>query len=59
MTMRTLIVDDEPIARQGLHTLLAHEPDVEIIGECGDGLQAVEDIETKVPDLVLLDIQMP
>ncbi|MGH7495544.1 MAG: LytR/AlgR family response regulator transcription factor [bacterium] len=57
--MRTLIVDDEPIARQGLRALLAHEHEVEIIGECGDGLQAVEDIEAKTPDLVLLDIQMP
>ena len=57
--MRTLIVDDEPIARQGLRSLLAHEYDVELIGECGDGLQAVEEIETKTPDLVLLDIQMP
>lgn len=57
--IRTLIIDDEPIARQGLRALLQSEPDVEIIGECGDGLQAVEEIETHSPDLVLLDIQMP
>ncbi len=57
--LRTLIVDDEPIARQGLRAMLSGEPGVEIVGECGDGLQAVTEIESKSPDLVLLDIQMP
>ncbi len=59
MKIRTLLVDDEPLARRGLRNLLKAEPDIEIIGECGDGLQAVEDIAGKTPDLVLLDIQMP
>ncbi len=59
MKIRTLIVDDEPIARRGLRSLLKAELDLEIIGECGDGIQAVEDIASKNPDLVLLDIQMP
>lgn len=59
MMLRTLIVDDEPIARRGLRNLLKAEPDIEIIGECGDGAQAVEDIARTNPDLVLLDIQMP
>ena len=57
--IRTLIVDDEPIARQGVRLLLQEEPDFEILGECGDGLQAVADIEAQKPDVVLLDIQMP
>ncbi|NUO80860.1 response regulator transcription factor [candidate division KSB1 bacterium] len=59
MKIRTLLIDDEPIARRGLRNLLKTEPDIEIIGECGDGLQAVEEIAGKQPDLVLLDIQMP
>ncbi|MEK7727200.1 MAG: LytTR family DNA-binding domain-containing protein [candidate division KSB1 bacterium] len=59
MKIRTLLVDDEPIARRGLRSLLKAEPEVEIIGECGDGLQAVEEIASTAPDLVLLDIQMP
>lgn len=59
MKIRTLIVDDEPIARRGLRNLLKAEAGIEIIGECGDGVQAVEDIRRKKPDLVLLDIQMP
>lgn len=59
MKMRTLIVDEEPIARRGLRNLLKAESDIEIIGECGDGVHALEDIAHKNPDLVLLDIQMP
>lgn len=57
--IRTLIVDDEPVARQGMRRLLKSEPDVAIIGECGDGVQAVEAIATANPELVFLDIQMP
>lgn len=57
--IRALIVDDEPIARQGLRALLAQEKDVEIVAECGDGLQALAEIDAHAPDLVLLDIQMP
>lgn len=59
MKIRALIVDDERIARDGVRTLLESEPDVEIIGECGDGASAVKAIERAEPDLVLLDIQMP
>ena len=54
-----LIVDDEPLARLGLRALLAKEHDLRIAGECGDGLVAVEQIQSKNPDLVFLDIQMP
>ena len=57
--MRVLIVDDEPIARRGLRRLLATESDVEIVGEAGSGMAAVDAIAELKPDLVLLDIQMP
>jgi two-component system LytT family response regulator len=57
--VRVLIVDDEPLARTHLRSLLAHRDDVEVIGECGDGRSAVEAIREQKPDLVLLDIQMP
>jgi two-component system LytT family response regulator len=57
--LRALIVDDERLARERLRELLADEPDVELIGECGNGDDAVAAIERDHPDLVLLDIQMP
>jgi two-component system LytT family response regulator len=57
--MRTLIVDDEPPARERLKRLLADIEGVELIGEAKSGVQAVEMIERQKPDLVLLDIQMP
>ena len=56
---RTLIVDDEPLARGKIRTLLAGEKDIKIIGECGDGNEAVDSIRSDNPDLVFLDIQMP
>ena len=57
--IRTLIVDDEPLARERLAGLLAAEPDIEIIGQCRDGEEAVRAILEHTPDLVFLDIQMP
>jgi DNA-binding LytR/AlgR family response regulator len=57
--MRTLIVDDEAPARERLRRLLAGLEDVRVIGEAADGIRAVEMIEGRCPDLVLLDIQMP
>jgi two-component system, LytTR family, response regulator len=57
--LRTLIVDDEPLARGRLRQLLEEEPGVEIIGECEDGVEALEAIRAQRPDLVLLDVQMP
>ena len=57
--IRTLIVDDELNARKGIRTLLARDPELEVVGECGDGRAAVESIERLAPDLVLLDVQMP
>ena len=57
--IRTLIVDDEPLARQRLRTLLATAPDFEVIGECGDGAEAIAAISERAPELVFLDVQMP
>lgn len=59
MPLRVMIVDDEPLARGKLRSLLLKEPDVEIVGEAGDGRTAVEAIADKNPDLVFLDVQMP
>jgi two-component system, LytTR family, response regulator len=59
MKIRTLIVDDEPLAREWVRNGLQDEPDVEVIGECGDGFEAVRTIAAEKPDLVLLDVQMP
>ncbi|HEX8675520.1 MAG TPA: response regulator, partial [Longimicrobium sp.] len=57
--IRALVVDDEPLARRGLHQLLAPHADVEIVGECGDGRSALDAIRALRPDLLFLDIQMP
>ncbi len=59
MKIRTLIVDDEFLARDRLRQLLQDNPEIELIGECGDGAEAVAAIQEKKPDLVFLDIQMP
>ena len=58
-TIRALIVDDEPLARERLRGLLDDRPDVAVIGEAEDGLAAVEAIREQVPNLVFLDVQMP
>lgn len=57
--IRALIVDDEPLPRERIRTLLAAYPEIEVGGECGDGREAVEAILLGRPDLVFLDIQMP
>ena len=59
MNIRTLIVDDEVLARQSLSSLLDLEPDFEVVGECAEGEGALRAIESTGPDLVFLDIQMP
>ena len=59
MKIRALIVDDEQLARQRVRLLLGEEPDVEVIGESGDGFEAVDQIQATKPDLVFLDVQMP
>lgn len=57
--IRTLIVDDEPLARERLASLLQAEKDVEVVGQCRDGEEAVTAIHDHNPDLVFLDVQMP
>lgn len=57
--IRTLLVDDEALARRRLRSLLRDDKDVEIVGECADGSAAVGQIEDLAPDLVFLDVQMP
>jgi two-component system, LytTR family, response regulator len=57
--IRTIIIDDEPLARRGIRAQLKTEADIEIIAECGNGRDAIRLIEDEKPDLVFLDIQMP
>ncbi|HEX8117611.1 MAG TPA: response regulator, partial [Pyrinomonadaceae bacterium] len=57
--LSALIVDDEPLARRTIRGLLAEDPEVEILGECAGGAEAVESINRRPPDLLFLDIQMP
>lgn len=57
--IRTLVVDDEPLARERLTALLAAEADIEVVGQCRDGEEAVTAIVDHTPDLVFLDVQMP
>ncbi len=57
--LRVLVVDDEPLARTGLAELVRRDPELECIGEWGDGLAVIAAIESLTPDLVLLDVQMP
>ena len=57
--IRTLIIDDVQLARERLKRCLAAEPEVEIVGECDNGTQAVESIRALSPDLIFLDVQMP
>jgi len=58
-TKRILIVDDSPLFRSHERELLAEDPDLEIVGEAGNGLEAIEKARALGPDLVLLDIRMP
>ena len=59
MTLRAIVVDDEPIARTRLRALLASEPRVEIVAECEDGVGALDAVRRLQPDLMFLDVQMP
>lgn len=58
-TIRTLLVDDEPLARRGLELRLAGERDIHIVGQVGDGAAAVRAVSEQAPDLLFLDVQMP
>jgi two-component system LytT family response regulator len=57
--IRTLVVDDDPVARDKLLALLAKEKDIEVMGVCEDGISAIPRIRTERPDLLFLDVQMP
>ena len=57
--IKTLIVDDEPLARRNLRVLLEKDPQIEILDECRNGREAVKAIQALSPDLIFLDIQMP
>lgn len=58
-TIRVLIVDDEPLARDAIRVLLEAAPDIAVIAECRDGREAVRAIREQSPDIVFLDVQMP
>ena len=57
--IRALVVDDEPLARSNLTVLLQLDPEIEIVSECGSGMEALVEIRNSKPDLVFLDVQMP
>jgi len=59
MTIRTILVDDEPLAIPGLQLRLEKRGDVAIVDTCSNGREAIRSIKTHKPDLVFLDIQMP
>ena len=57
--IKALIVDDEPLARRNIRLLLKEDPQIELVGECGSGAEALKVIQKQPPDLLFLDIQMP
>lgn len=54
-----MVVDDEPLARSSLKVLLRRDPEIELVSECGSGMEALREIRGKKPELVFLDVQMP
>ena len=57
-TIRTMIVDDEVLARQNVEALLRSDPDIALVAQCNNGTQAVEAIKQHQPDLLFLDVQL-
>ena len=57
--IRAMVVDDEPLARSNVTVLLRRDSEVDVIGECGSGMEALVAIREKTPDLLFLDVQMP
>ena len=58
-SIRIVIADDHPIVRQGLATVLSQEEDLEVVGQAGNGLEAVAKAREVHPDIILMDLQMP
>ena len=59
MSVRVLLVDDQALIRAGFRMILEAEEDIEVVGECGDGTQAIDSVKRFSPDVVLMDIRMP
>ena len=59
MSIRVLLVDDQALFREGISTLLSVQPDIEVVGEAGDGEEAVQLAAKLRPTVVLMDLQMP
>ena len=59
MTVRVLVVDDQPVVRAGVATIIGTQPDLEVIGEAADGLQAVAKAAQLRPDVIVMDVRMP
>lgn len=57
--LRVLLVDDQPLLLQGFSMILSTEPDVEVVGRAGNGLEAIASVAAQRPDVVLMDVQMP
>jgi DNA-binding NarL/FixJ family response regulator len=57
--IKVLIADDHPVVREGIATMLSAEPDITVVGEVSNGLEAVEKALTAKPDVILLDLRMP
>ncbi|CAM5578312.1 DNA-binding response regulator OS=Streptomyces alboniger OX=132473 GN=CP975_06450 PE=4 SV=1 [Streptomyces alboniger] len=59
MAIRVLLVDDQPLLRTGFRMILEAKQDLAVVGEAGDGLQALDQVRALQPDVVLMDIRMP
>ena len=59
MTLRVVLVDDQALVRAGLRMVVESEPGIEVVGEAGDGREAVEVVTASAPDVVLMDVRMP
>ena len=57
--IKVLLVDDHTILRQGIHALLAREPDIDVVGEASDGLEALDQVSRLKPHVVIMDLVMP
>jgi DNA-binding NarL/FixJ family response regulator len=59
VTIRVLLVDDQPLLRTGFRMILEAETDIAVVGEASDGVQAIDQVRTLQPDVVLMDVRMP